>query len=76
MPTVFHMLGRISASPDFVITDVSFSPAHIYDDDYFTAYVGKDFPYISLSADIDITELVSFCKRADGAEDVLFVWSL
>ena len=31
--------------------------------EYFTAYVGKDFPYISLSADIDITELVSFCKK-------------
>jgi chloramphenicol O-acetyltransferase type A len=33
--------------------------------EYFTAYVGRDFPYINLTADIDVTGLVSFCKKSD-----------
>ena len=33
--------------------------------EYFTTYLGRDFPYINIGATIDITEMVSFCKKND-----------
>jgi chloramphenicol O-acetyltransferase type A len=30
---------------------------------YFTTYLGRDFPYINLGANIDITNLVTFCNK-------------
>ena len=33
--------------------------------EYFTAYLGRDFPYINIGANIDITNLVTFCKKHD-----------
>ena len=33
--------------------------------EYFTTYLGRDFPYINIGANIDITNLVTFCKKHD-----------
>ena len=31
--------------------------------EYFLMYLGRDFPYINIGAHLDITNLVSFCKK-------------
>ena len=33
--------------------------------EYFTNYLGKDFPYINVGASVDITELLAFCRKND-----------
>jgi chloramphenicol O-acetyltransferase type A len=33
--------------------------------EYFTNYLGKDFPYINIGASVDITELLAFCRKKD-----------
>ena len=33
--------------------------------EYFATYLGRDFPYINIGANIDITNLVTFCKKND-----------
>jgi chloramphenicol O-acetyltransferase type A len=33
--------------------------------EYFTMYLGRDFPYINIGAHLDITNLVYFCKKND-----------
>ena len=33
--------------------------------DYFNEYLGTDFPYINVGANLDITNLLGFCKKRD-----------
>jgi chloramphenicol O-acetyltransferase type A len=31
--------------------------------EYFTNYLGKDFPYINIGASVDVTKLLAFCRK-------------
>lgn len=41
--------------------------------EYFAAYAGKDFPYINLTADVDVTGLVAFCNENGLSSYLAFI---